>query len=53
NPKSQRELDNAVDEGLNGLSLNVIQIFICIINIYTYTIHTYPRKFLLTINSIF
>ena len=25
NPKSQRELENAVDEALNGLSLNVIQ----------------------------
>jgi hypothetical protein len=25
NPKSQRELENAVDEALNDLSLNVIQ----------------------------
>ncbi len=71
NSKSQRDLENAVDEARNDLSLHPIQecikksqtlyedfvssylTFISIINVFTCTIHIYPRKFLLSVLCIF
>ena len=50
-PKTQNELENAVDQALYSLPLTAVQS--CIINTYFCAIDIYPRKIFLAIKTIF